>query len=93
MEFCGFCSETTCFNCQSGYYQVFVNGVFTNCVNVCLNGTYSDNSTGMCENCFTNCVTCSSGTICTTCDSHYHLLTVVGASANECVDVCPLGYY
>jgi hypothetical protein len=46
-----------------------------------------------CSSCFTNCFSCVNATSCSVCSNGFYLLTAAGASANECVNVCPLGYY
>lgn len=46
-----------------------------------------------CENCYSNCYTCLNATFCTLCSTGYYLLSIAGNSFNECLNICPLGYF
>ena len=46
-----------------------------------------------CEPCYTNCYECINGTFCSQCSVSYFLISAGATGINQCVNVCPLGYF
>lgn len=90
---CSYCTNSSCSYCIAGYYSIYMNGVLTYCQPACIASTFADNATMNCTSCFQNCFSCVNASWCSICSSGYYLLSVTGAIANECVLMCPLGYY
>ena len=95
MTNCGYCNSTYCSGCLSSYYSFYSNGSISACISNCSNiqGTFNDNTNMNCSSCYSNCQTCTNSTYCTLCTSNYYLLQVAGVTVNECVTICPMGYY
>ncbi|GBG00524.1 hypothetical protein Rsub_13363 [Raphidocelis subcapitata] len=87
---CDGCNPTNgvCDACAPGYWT---DGA--SCVATCPPGTYKSPSTwesgASCAGCVAPCVTCSSATACSTCDSGLYL----DRKAKTCVDTCAPGTY
>lgn len=89
---CSYCNNISCFSCSNTSYTFYANGAIANCIYTCINGYYADNVTRNCSSCFDKCQICNNATYCTRCTTGYYLFTSSFGS-NECVNVCPLGYY
>lgn len=90
---CSYCTNSSCSYCAAGYYSIYLSGVLSFCAPGCIGGTYPDNTTMNCSSCFSNCFSCVNSTWCSICNSGYSVLSVAGSLVNECVSICPLGYY
>ena len=96
--FCFFCDPPcktctdggtqNCLTCTNNHYlQTQVGPSF--CLKTCQTGYYPDNSTLICQKCYSTCLTCTNGSIngCTSCYSGLFLL------GSSCVNKCPSGYF
>ena len=91
---CGICTSTTCQSCATGKYAYYVNNVLSSCTDNCsYQSTYADTTTMTCEHCFTNCLICTNATYCNRCNNTYYLMGTAGTGFNECVNICPIGYF
>lgn len=86
---CKTCS-TIYTNCTSCYSNTTVPYLYNfNCISICPNGFYADNSSLSCVKCTSPCEYCSNSSVysCQTCISGYYLLN------NTCFATCPSNYY
>lgn len=93
MPQCGVCTATSCSACATGYYSFYMNSAIVGCYETCFSGYFKDNTTMNCTPCYDNCQTCQNASYCQLCKASYYLLQVSGLGVNECVAICPLGYY
>lgn len=86
---CSGAADTQCLSCDaSKAYFVVISAISKKCI-ACAARQYGEDATQQCKNCIANCVTCSDGSTCLTCDattSYLHKTTKV------CV-ACAAGQY
>ena len=85
---CSECSSATnCSACTSGFYMPFGETWTEGCLTSCPVGQYPDSFNQQCSACSTNCVNCSSLSVCWNCSGVSYLYL------NTCLPECLSGYY
>lgn len=90
---CASCSsQTICASCISGFY-FYSSSCLYSCPSSTFSQSVSNNNTMslVCSPCSSNCVTCSSSTICSQCQSSYYLTTT--SNQTYCTSACNAGEY
>lgn len=86
---CKTCSVTyiNCTSCHSNSTNPYLHN--NNCISVCPNGFYADNSSYSCEKCVSPCEFCANSSVrsCLTCITGNYLF------GNECLPTCPANFY
>jgi hypothetical protein len=96
---CSICNSTTCTRCVQNFFLSSIG-----CVSNCPLGTYASAfPIPTCINCPAGCLTCTSSTICSSCQLTYLIqlsscvqscgATFVNFNATRCESQCPLGYF